>query len=177
MQQIDIITLMKIKTKTKIITNKEETKVFLEKYGLYAEFWKPEIDDPNVADPLVKYKNQIERLKKKFVYASADVCALNKDNPNLDKMLEPFSKEHHHSDDEVRFTVEGEGIFGVNPLTDLPFEIYVEPGDLLVVPAMTRHWFKLTDKKSICCIRIFKENPKWEAVYEVTPKVASRGGA
>lgn len=158
---------MKIKTKNKTISNKEEAKVFLSKYGLYAEFWQPEINNPGVSDPLVKYKNQIEKLKKKFGYASADCCTLNISNPNLDKMLQPFKKEHHHTDDEVRFTTEGEGIFGVNPLTDAPFEVYVEPGDLLVVPAMTRHWFELTDKKNICCIRIFKENPKWEAVYEM----------
>lgn len=166
---------MKIKTKTKTITNNEEAKKFLKKYGLYMELWQPEITDSGVLDPLLKYKNQIEKLKKKFSYASADCCTLNTSNPNLDKILEPFKKEHHHTDDEVRFTVEGEGIFGVNPLTDPPFEICVEAGDLLVVPAMTRHWFELTEKKNICCIRIFKENPKWEAIYEMTPLVSFRG--
>ena len=159
---------MKIKTKDKTITNKEESKSFLSKYGLYAEFWRPEVSDPAISDPLVKYANQIQKLKKKFNYASADVCAMKHDTQNLDKMLSAFVKEHHHSDDEVRFTVEGEGIFGVNPLTDPPFEVFVEPGDLLVVPANTRHWFNLTDKKNICCIRVFKENPKWEAVYEMS---------
>ena len=159
---------MKIKTKTKTITDKEESKKFLSRYGLYAEFWQPEVSDQSVIDPLMKYKNQIENLKKKLGYATADYCSLNKTSPNLEKILEPFMKEHHHTDDEVRFTVEGEGIFGVNPLTDSSFEVYVEPGDLLVVPAMTRHWFELTDKKNICCIRIFKENPKWEAVYEMS---------
>ncbi len=164
---------MKIKTKSKTITDKEEAKTFLEKYRLYAEFWQPEINDKTVSDPLLKYKNQIEQLKKKFSYASADVCAMKPETQNLDKMLSAFIKEHHHTDDEVRFTVEGEGIFGVNPLTDPPFEVCVEPGDLLVVPANTRHWFNLTEKKNICCIRIFKENPKWEAVYEMPAKVTS----
>ena len=165
---------MKIVTKTKTITDKEESKSFLSKYGLYAEFWQPEANDKSVSDPLLKYKNQIEKLKKKFGYASADVCAMKSDTPNLNKMLSAFVKEHHHTDDEVRFTVEGEGIFGVNPLTDPPFEVYVEPGDLLVVPANTRHWFNLTDKKNICCIRVFKENPKWEAIYEVPSSEQSR---
>ena len=165
---------MKIKTKDKTITNKEEAKLFLSKYGLYTEFWQPEVSDPVISDPLVKYKNQIQKLKKKFGYASADVCAMKHDTQNLDKMLSAFIKEHHHSDDEVRFTVEGEGIFGVNPLTDPPFEVYVQPGDLLVVPANTRHWFDLTDKKNICCIRVFKENPKWEAIYEISDSEQSR---
>ena len=132
---------------------------------MYAEFWLPEISDSS-SDPLIKYKNQIQNLKRKFGYKTEDCCTLNKALSNLDKMLEPFMKEHHHTDDEVRFTVEGEGIFGINPLSDPPFEVYVERGDLLVVPANTRHWFELTEKKNICCIRIFKENPKWEAIYE-----------
>lgn len=158
---------MRIKTSSKTITDKEEAKNFLLKYGLYAEFWQPEVSDPAISDPLMKYGNQIQKLKKKFGYASADVCAMSSATQNLDKMLSAFVKEHHHTDDEVRFTVEGEGIFGVNPVVDAPFEVYVEPGDLLVVPANTRHWFDLTDKKSISCIRVFKENPKWEAVYEM----------
>ena len=158
---------MNIKTQDKIITDKNEAKTFLEKYGLYAEFWQPEVNDPAISDPLVKYAHQIQKLKKKFNYASADACAMSSNTQNLDKMLSAFEKEHHHSDDEVRFIVEGEGIFGVNPLTDSPFEIFVESGDLLVVPANTRHWFNLTEKKNICCIRIFKDNPKWEAIYEI----------
>ena len=158
---------MKIITKEKTIIDKKEIKSLLEKYGLYSEFWKPDVTDSGNSDPLIKYKTQIETLKKKLNYASADCCSLDKSNPNLDKMLKPFMEEHHHTDDEVRFTVEGEGIFGVNPITDPSFEVYVEAGDLLIVPAMTRHWFELTDKKKICCIRIFKENPRWEAVYEM----------
>ena len=161
---------MKIKTKTKTITDKKEAKEFISKYGLHAEFWQPEATDESISDPLAKYKNQIDTLKKKFGYASADCCTLNTSLQSLDKILEPFKKEHHHTDDEVRFTVDGEGIFGVNPLTDPPFEVYVEKGDLLIVPANARHWFELTEKKNICCIRIFKENPKWEAIYEMPSK-------
>ena len=161
---------MKIKTKNRTITDKTEIKKFLEKYDLYTELWEPENVDKSILDPLLRYKNQIETLKKKFGYASADCCSMDSNTPNLDKMLAPFKKEHHHSDDEVRFTVEGEGIFGVNPLTDPPFEVYVQTGDLLVVPANTRHWFELTEEKNICCLRIFKENPKWEAIYDMPIK-------
>ena len=114
---------MRIKTKSETITNKEKAKAFLEKYGLYAEFWEPEVTELNISDPLFKYKNQIEKLKKKFGYMTADCCSLNTSNRNLDKVLEPCKKEHHHTDDEVRCTVEGEGIFGVNPLTDPLFEV------------------------------------------------------
>ena len=165
---------MKIKTTEKTITDKEEGKVFLAQYGVYADFWKPEITDENNIDPLLKYKNQIGKLKEKFGYISADVCAMKADTPNLDKMLSAFTKEHHHTDDEVRFTVAGEGIFGINPHNEPSFEIHVEAGDLLLVPAYTRHWFNLTSEKNICCIRVFKDNPKWEAIYEMPSGRESR---
>lgn len=159
---------MKIKTKNHTITDSNEIKSFLAKYKIHADFWTPENSDLSVTDPLLKYKNQIEKLKKKFDYASADVCSMNHSTPNLEKSLSAFVKEHHHTDDEVRFTVGGTGIFGINPITDPPFEIIVEAGDLLLVPANTRHWFNLTEEKNICCIRVFKENPKWEAIYEMS---------
>ncbi len=158
---------MKIKTQSKTITDKEEAKQFLAKFKIYADYWIPESSDENISDPLLKYKKQIQKLKENFSYASADVCAMSKDTQNLDKMLSAFVKEHHHTDDEVRFVVSGEGIFGINPLNEPSFEIFVETGDLLLVPAYTRHWFNLTDKKNICCIRVFKENPKWEAIYDL----------
>lgn len=162
---------MQVKIKTKEIIDKKETKKFLQKYRIYTEYWEPEVTDNLVLDPLVKYKNQIEKLQKRFGYIASDSCTLDKNTPNLDRILSPFKKEHHHTDDEVRFIVEGEGIFGINPLTDPPFEIYVAKGDLLIIPAITRHWFKLTEKKNVCCIRIFKDNPKWEAVYEMQEKI------
>ncbi len=158
---------MKLKTQLKTINDKNEIIEFLAKYSIYADSWQSEKVHSNLTDPLLVYKKQIEKLKTRFNYASADVCAMTKDTFNLDTMLSAFIKEHHHTDDEVRFVVSGEGIFGINPLTELSFEIYVEAGDLLLVPAYTQHWFNLTDKKNICCIRVFKENPKWEAIYEL----------
>ncbi|MGX1451877.1 cupin superfamily acireductone dioxygenase involved in methionine salvage, partial [Cytobacillus horneckiae] len=31
-------------------------------------------------------------------------------NPNLDELLKNFQREHHHTDDEVRFIVSGHGV-------------------------------------------------------------------
>jgi 1,2-dihydroxy-3-keto-5-methylthiopentene dioxygenase len=165
---------MKIVTKSKTITDNLEAKSFIEKYGLYADFWQPESADMSITDPLIRYKNQIQKLKEKFGYKSADVVELNPNTPNLDGILKKFVSVHHHTDDEVRFTILGEGIFGIDPLTDPTFEIYVQPGDLLVVPANTMHWFDLTEEKTIKCIRVFKDNPKWEAIYE-RPSVTVKG--
>ena len=36
------------------------------------------------------------------------------DTPNLDVMLAKFNKEHWHDEDEVRFIIEGRGLFHIN---------------------------------------------------------------
>ena len=46
---------------------------------------------------------------------TADVINVTPETPGLDAMLEKFSKEHTHTEDEVRFTVKGGGIFHIHP--------------------------------------------------------------
>ena len=75
---------MEIKTKTKTITDEEEAKQFLTKYGLYAEFWQVEITDSSITDPLIKYKhsllfviNKILHLLWLFLYQDCQCLQLN----------------------------------------------------------------------------------------------------
>ena len=91
---------------------------------------------------------------------------MKKETPNLDVIAAKFDKEHHHIDDEVRFTVEGEGVFEINYTDEDRMKFTAEPGDLIVITAMRRHLFYLTDKKNIRCIRLFKTKEGWEAIYE-----------
>lgn len=85
--------------------------------------------------------------------------------PNLEALLEKFKKEHHHVDDEVRFVVDGSGVFPLK-LDGEVVEVWVEAGDLIVVPAGTRHWFELDENRKIKCIRVFKTPAGWEAIYD-----------
>jgi 1,2-dihydroxy-3-keto-5-methylthiopentene dioxygenase len=39
------------------------------------------------------------------------MVALKSTTPNLTEITSRYNKEHHHTDDEVRLTVEGEGVF------------------------------------------------------------------
>ncbi|MFY9270909.1 MAG: cupin domain-containing protein [Candidatus Manganitrophaceae bacterium] len=111
------------------------------------------------------YAEEILELKAKQGYVTQDVVALSAETPNLEELLEKFRREHHHRDDEVRFIVDGGGRFTIRQ-GPLIFDIRVEPGDLLVVPAYTRHWFDLTEARKILCIRIFKDPAGWEAIYD-----------
>lgn len=119
------------------------------------------------------YAEEIMELKASQGYVTEDLVVLSDQTPCLDAILEKFSREHHHRDDEVRFIIDGRGLFTIRQ-DALVFDVAVEPGDLLVVPAYTRHWFNLTEERKIKCIRIFKDPSGWEAVYDLRGVVGGR---
>lgn len=56
--------------------------------------------------------------------------------------------EHTHGEDEVRFFVEGAGLFCLH-LNGKIFQILCEKNDLISVPANTRHWFDMGGSPSL----------------------------
>ena len=56
-------------------------------------------------------RSEIEEMKRRGGYVTADVIDVNPATPNLDVMLAKFDKEHTHDEDEVRFILAGRGIF------------------------------------------------------------------
>ena len=99
---------------------------------------------------LLAHRSSIERLKLDHGYVTSDLVALSKETPNLDEISKKFDQEHHHSEDEVRFTVEGAGVFEINGQSPNAerLKLTTEPGDLLVIPAGRRHLFYLTEAKT-----------------------------
>jgi 1,2-dihydroxy-3-keto-5-methylthiopentene dioxygenase len=53
----------------------------------------------------------------------------------------------------------------VNPVTDPVFALEVEAGDLINVPAGTRHWFDLCADRTIRAIRLFLDPSGWTPNY------------
>ena len=107
----------------------------------------------------------IERIKREHGYVDEDFVELRADTPNLDAICAKFDREHSHSEDEVRYVVEGEGIFDVRDETDRWIRIEVAAGDLIVIPANTHHRFYLTDRKQIRCMRLFANHDGWTPLY------------
>ncbi|BBP88810.1 hypothetical protein BsIDN1_24280 [Bacillus safensis] len=61
------------------------------------------------------FQKEIQSIsEKKRGYKAQDVISLSDATPNLDELLlQNFKREHHHTDDEVRFIVSGHGIFAI----------------------------------------------------------------
>lgn len=115
---------------------------------------------------LVAFKEEIESLKAEGGYVAADVVVLSEKTPDLETLLGKFSREHHHGEDEVRFVVDGHGIFTIRGRSGRYIELTVGPGDLITVPAGTRHWFTLAEDRRITCIRLFQDPSGWAAIYD-----------
>lgn len=111
------------------------------------------------------YQPKLDVYKQERGYSTQDEVALTPAMDNLEAICAKFDKEHLHEDDEVRFVLEGAGIFDVRSNDDRWMRIVVEPGDLIIVPEDKHHRFLLTEAKTIRCLRLFKDQSGWVPVY------------
>lgn len=112
-----------------------------------------------------EYEGPLAKVRIERGYHSMDVVALSRETPGFDNLTHKFFREHLHDDEEIRFVVEGAGIFDLRNRADQWVRIHVEPGDLLIVPPNTNHRFCLDDQQKIVCKRLFQSVDGWEAVF------------
>ena len=159
---------IRIQDENREISDPQEICEFLKPFGIWYENW--DVDgrigaEATNEDILAAYAPEIDRLKNAGGFVTADVINVSPATPNLDTMLAKFAKEHTHTEDEVRFTVRGSGVFHIHPKNGPVFAIQVESGDLINVPRGTQHWFDLCEDKTIRCIRLFQDTSGWAPHY------------
>jgi 1,2-dihydroxy-3-keto-5-methylthiopentene dioxygenase len=120
--------------------------------------------DASAEEVLAAYSSEIEEMKRRGGYVTADVIDVYPATPNLDLMLAKFDKEHTHDEDEVRFILAGRGIFFLN-IAGRVASVEVGPGDMLRVPRGTTHWFTLCEDRRIRAIRWFQDTTGWTPHY------------
>lgn len=104
-------------------------------------------------------------LKENQGYTSRDLIVLHPDVPNLETLLAKFEKVHTHADDEVRYIVDGEGVFGFVLPDRSQVELTVQAEEYINVPAGTEHWFYLTPSRRIKAVRYFAGTAGWVPEY------------
>lgn len=143
--------------------------------GVQFERWQAECEfaaGAEAQDVLNAYQSSVDRLKQQYGFQSADVISLKADHPNKDQLRQKFLSEHTHSDFEVRFFVEGRGLFYLH-VQDKVYAMLCEQGDLISVPANTAHWFDMGENPNFKCIRLFTTEEGWIADYTGSPIAAS----
>jgi len=152
-------------------TDAERIAAELERRGLRFQRWPAEASLPAGADQaaiLVAYAEEIGRVQAEGSYPTVDAIRLTPDHPDRVALREKFLAEHTHGEDEVRFFVEGRGLFCLH-LEGEVLQVLCESGDWISVPAGTRHWFDMGPEPSFCALRFFDNPEGWVARFTGDP--------
>jgi len=160
--------IISIKDEERTLSGHGPVKEYLAAAGIDYERWEPSrplAEGAPSEEILAAYDGEIRKLKERGGYVTADVIDVKPSTPGLEAMLAKFSREHWHDEDEVRFIIEGRGIFHIHPSSGPVFAIEVEAGDLIRVPRGTWHWFDLCSDRRIRAIRLFQDSAGWTPRY------------
>ncbi len=140
---------------------------FLKGIGVQFEHWptgQALSAEASQEDVLSAYAKPVAELQRSYGFQSVDVISITSDHPQKADLRAKFLSEHTHGDFEVRFFVEGRGLFYLHP-DDNIFAVLCEKGDLISVPANTKHWFDMGENPNLKCIRLFTTPDGWVADF------------
>lgn len=150
------------------ITDFAQIKSILNGHNILMEKWEASTklaDDADQETILAAYAHELKPFMEKYGFQTADVINVTPKTENLQAIREKFMKEHRHSDDEIRFFVDGEGIFWFHLDNDEVLAVTCNAGDFMSVPKNFRHWFDLHPNYFVKAIRIFSNMEGWVPQY------------
>ena len=71
----------------------------------------PEADQSTI---LATYATEVARVQRDGGYQTVDAIRMTPDHPEREALRGKFLSEHTHAEDEVRFFVEGQGLFSLH---------------------------------------------------------------
>lgn len=135
--------------------------------GVRFERWQADrvlTTDPSSEQVIAAYRHAIEKLVAEKGYQTWDVISMRANHPQRDELRAKFLSEHTHGEDEVRFFVEGTGLFCLHVQGKI-WQILCEKNDLISVPAGTPHWFDMGPAPHFTAIRVFDNPEGWVAKF------------
>jgi 1,2-dihydroxy-3-keto-5-methylthiopentene dioxygenase len=161
--------ILSIPTKNYSTSNPNEILEFFNARGLFFDQWKCDVvfnDSATQEEILQAYSKDLFPFMENGGYETADVISINSLTENYEAIRSKFLAEHTHTEDEIRFFVDGQGIFWFNLENEPVFNLLCEKGDLISVPAGTKHWFDAGESNPfVKAIRIFIDMSGWVPHY------------
>lgn len=157
-------------------TDPAEIAAELATVGIAFDQWPTAADLPVGAsqdDVFTAYRAEVDALIAEHGFTVVDVAQIHpSDDPAwADTALGArgkFLEEHTHAEDEVRFFVQGAGVFYLH-IDGRVLALYCEAGDLVSVPALTTHWFDMGTRPDFTAIRFFKNADGWVGSFTGSP--------
>lgn len=161
--------ILSIPDKQLTVTDPKEIKTFLNDRNVFFDQWTADVVFSDTATPneiLAAYDKDLKPFMENGGYQTADVITINHLTENYEAIRNKFLAEHTHSEDEIRFFVDGQGLFWFHLDNGEVFNVLCEKGDLISVPEGTKHWFDAGEKNPfVKAIRIFIDMSGWTPVY------------
>jgi 1,2-dihydroxy-3-keto-5-methylthiopentene dioxygenase len=135
--------------------------------GIGFERWPARAELGANASPeqiLAAYAREIGQVQAQGRYPTVDAIRMTPDHPERQALRQKFLAEHTHSEDEVRFFVEGRGLFCLH-IGEEVLQVLCEADDWISVPAGTKHWFDMGSAPRFCAIRFFDNPEGWVAQF------------
>jgi 1,2-dihydroxy-3-keto-5-methylthiopentene dioxygenase len=114
------------------------------------------------------YGKDIERLREENGFQSVDVLRMCPNHFKKGELRQKFLNEHTHDEPEIRFFVEGSGLFFLH-VDGYIYSVLCEQGDLISIPENYRHWFDMGTDPFFTAIRFFTKTEGWIAHFTGDP--------
>lgn len=151
---------------TEVFTEFEAIRKKLSEVRIGYERWQAEKPLSEKATPeevAEAYKASIDKIMRQG-YKTFDVVSLNPESPNTVEARKKFIEEHTHGEDEVRFFVDGSGLFYIHAAGKV-YMMLCTKGDFINLPAGTTHWFDMGPRPFFKAIRVFNNPEGWVAKF------------
>ena len=105
---------------------------------------------------------KLEEIKKERGYTYTDVISVCPDKlPGYEAKIKSFFEEHIHTDEEIRYCLEGSGYFDMRDPEDQWLRVALQPGYMIVLPEGIYHRFTCDSENYIKAMRLFVGEPVW----------------